>query len=150
MRLALVLLVATLVAPGASAVALLESSPGRALVQVAGNATLVGPGEARAAPVGEPLGPWLPARSLPLGPGGCERGLCGLVVIEVRGGEAMVIEGTSGVLVSSAPASVEATAIPSEGSAPFVPVPEAEALRPAPLAWAVVVAAFALATLRRR
>lgn len=147
MRAALVLLLLATAAPIAGAVALLESGPGRAVVQVDGNATIHGDGEVRFAPPGATLGPWLPAQGLALGAGGCERGLCGLVVVEVRGAEAVVVEATSGVLIAPAPEAGATEAAVAPASAPFVPVPQAQ--RPAPAGLLVALAAVALAAVRR-
>lgn len=145
MRALLALTVLVAAAPAVDAVALLESSPGRALVQVDGDALVHGDGEARVAPAGVPMGAWARADALPLGRGSCERGLCGLVVVEVRGGDAVVVEGTSGVLVKAVPGEIAPAAEPA-GPA-FIPVPGPERAVPAgPLA---ALAAFALAACRR-
>lgn len=110
-----------------------------------GDATAHGDGEVRFAPPGVALGAWRSAAGASLGPGGCERGLCGLVVVESRGAETVVLEGTSGVLLRPAPGTGSADAgAPAALPVPW-PVPEDE--KPSPLALVATLAALALAAL---
>lgn len=129
-------------APAASAAALLEAAPGRALVAVGGDARLVAAPEVRArvGAVGEAWSRWAPADGIPLGPGGCEAGLCGLVRVEVRGGEAFVVEGRTGVLVPAPEEVVRAAASPDAAVPPSAPRPVPSPSPSLPLALALALA----------
>ena len=152
---ALLALAALSLAPAACAAALLEDEPGRAVVQAGPGARLVAEAgaEVRFAPPGEVLGNWsaTPPEGVPLGEGGCENGLCGLHVVEVRAGEARVVEGRAGVLLRPAEAAAAAPAVADAPEEARPPPGRAGARLPVPgFATAAAAAALGAAALARR